>query len=62
MPRNPGSLPPEAAGKRIHARLFNGHDTRAKDPQGWAADGKNGCCWRISKPPHPYDIAEFEVI
>lgn len=64
MPRrtNHGYCPRDAEGKRIHATLFSGTDTREKSPQGWAADGKWACNWSISTPPHPFEIQFYEVI
>ena len=62
MPRNQGQLPPEAIGKRVRVRTFGGYDTAEKEPNGWAADGKGGCNWRISSPPHPYEIQFWKVL
>lgn len=72
MPRNPGHLPDdclildddgEVTGhRRVHVQLFNGHSTRTKEPAGWPSGGRGACNWRISKPPHPYEIEFFEVI
>jgi hypothetical protein len=59
--RNEGYCPREADGQRIHATLFNGIDTRDASPQGWPADGRGACNWRISRPPHPYDIKDWEI-
>lgn len=64
MRRNPGRLPPIAAGKRVVVRLRNG-DVWGRDavttvtPAGWAADGKSGCRWSLTGSPH--DIVAFEV-
>lgn len=59
---NAGKCPSEAHGRRVRVVLFNGHDTARKEPGGWAADGKSGCNWRIGKPPHPFEIKEWELI
>lgn len=61
MQPNDGRCPPEADGKRIHAKLFNGTLTKAKSPNGWPATGRDGCSWKISKPPHPFEIEAWEL-
>lgn len=60
--RNEGRCPPEAEGRNIHAILFNGTRTREKSPQGWPATGRGACSWRISKPPHPFEIEFWELV
>lgn len=55
MTRNPGHLPPEAAGRRVRVTLRNGQ--RPADP--WPADGRLGCRWTLTG--HPFDIAAYEV-
>jgi hypothetical protein len=75
MPRkpNPGHLPADCiildedgnvTGYRyVHCTLFNGIDTREKSPGGWpAAGGRPPTVWKISKPPHPFQIESYEVI
>jgi len=52
--KNPGHLPPEAAGKRVNVVLNNGRRCA-----NWAADGRDKCNWHQSG--HPYDIAEWEL-
>lgn len=62
MKKNPGHLPPEAKGKRVHVLLFNGMHSKDKSPQGWAADDRGGCRWSIHNPPSDFDIRGYEVI
>lgn len=62
---NHGTMPADAAGKRIRGVLRNGmrfgfEPIANAVPDGWAADGKLGCRWTLTG--HPFDIAEFEVI
>lgn len=72
MPRNEGHLPPECeirdehgnvTGYRaVHVVLFGGLDTRKAGHAPWpAAGGRPPTQWRISKPPHPYEIMEWEI-
>ncbi len=72
MPQNPGHLPPECevrdehgnvTGYRaVHVVLFGGLDTRKLGHAPWpAAGGRPPTQWRISKPPHPYEIMEWEI-
>jgi hypothetical protein len=60
MQTNPGHFPDETSGKRVRVRLRNGYDTAAREPAGWAADGKGGCNWKLQG--HPFDIVSYQVI
>ncbi|MDE1914704.1 MAG: hypothetical protein KGJ57_17610 [Sphingomonadales bacterium] len=60
MAPNPGHLPPEAAGRRVHVILRDGYDTRQREPAGWPADGARGCNWRIRN--FRADILEWELV
>lgn len=65
--RNPGRQPGGTEGKRVKVRLFNGTIAGTKpisptSPAGWPADGKGACNWRISNPPHPFEIKEYCVL
>ncbi|CAB5162785.1 hypothetical protein UFOVP152_51 [uncultured Caudovirales phage] len=58
MPRNTGTIPGMAKGKRVRVRLFNGFDSAAHDPPHWPADTLR---WSLSSPPHPSDIKFWKV-
>jgi hypothetical protein len=76
MPANPGTghvpddcyaIDPETGevvGTRaVHVVLFNGWSSRAAGHAPWpAAGGRLPTQWRISSPPHPFEIREYEVI
>jgi len=47
---------------RVRVVLFNGTDTAKTEPAGWAAGGRNGCSWKISRRPHPFEIKEYEKL
>lgn len=48
--------------RNVHVRLFNGIDTAKRGDPPWpAAGGRLSTVWRISKPPHPFEIEEFEI-
>jgi hypothetical protein len=58
-----GSMPADAKGKRIRGvlrcgRRFGFDPVNPGQQPGWAADTTR---WGI-EPPHPFDVAEFEVI
>ncbi|WP_371431355.1 hypothetical protein [Novosphingobium sp.] len=70
---NPGHLPDDClvhdehgnvTGHRgIHVRLFNGWDSKASGNAPWpSAGGRPPTVWTISRPPHPFEIREFEVM
>lgn len=69
---NPGHCPEEAAGKRVFVVLYRDRETMEQpkyDDQwnpmskpGWAADGKDGCRWGLSRPRHPFNIAFWRVV
>ena len=75
MPANPGTgrapddcyaIDPETGevtGTRsVHVVLFNGWSSRAARQSPWlAAGGRPPTQWRISNPPHPFEIREYEV-
>lgn len=73
MPANPGHLPDdchvvdsgtgESTGHRaVHVVLFNGWSSRGAGHASWpAAGGRPPTQWRISTPPHPFEIREYEV-
>ena len=63
---NPGKLPRGTAGKRVVVELENGSicgcdPVTSTLPAGWAADGKQGCCWEI-KPGWPFNIRRYYVL
>lgn len=51
-----GICPGIAKGRRVRVKLGNGSTFEAP------ADGKFGVRWQLNKPPHPFDIAEWEVV
>ena len=67
---NLGRIPPECeildeqgnvTGYRaVHVVLFNGFSTSKAGHAPWpAGGGRPPTNWRISKPPHPFEIAEW---
>ena len=70
---NPGRLPAdcelldehgELAGYRpVHVRLFCGWDSQRAGHAPWPAAGgrPRATVWRISTPPHPFEIQQYEV-
>ena len=61
MKPNRGTLPSEAIGNRVRARMAGTPRGRLDTgPDGWAADGRAGCRWSLTNSP--FDIAEYEVI
>ena len=67
---NPGRLPDacvirdeggEVVGYRhVHVRLFGGFDSKAAGHAPWpSADRRPPTEWRISRPPHPFEIKEW---
>lgn len=68
MKTNPGHLPKECvildedgelAGYRpVHVRLFNGWRSQAPWP---AAGSRPPTNWKISRPPHPFEIEAYEL-
>lgn len=72
MRKNPGHLPleceildenDEVVGFRpVHVRLFNGWSSAAANSPPWPSAGRYPLTvWRISKPPHPFEIEHYEV-
>ena len=64
MTTNQGRLPRQAVGKRVIVQLRNGAEGGRAPignslPNGWAADGKNGCRWSLTD--HPFDIVAWEI-
>jgi hypothetical protein len=65
MKSNPGQIPDDARGKRVIVTLRNGRvcgrdPVGAALPNGWAADGREGCRW--SRGNSPWDIVAYEVV
>jgi len=70
---NPGHLPfdctifdengQEAGCRHVHVKLFNGWDSR-NHGMTWPARGLRApfTRWEISKPPHPFQIKEYEIV
>lgn len=70
---NPGHVPEECAIRdpqtgevtgwhKAHVRLFNGWCSKRAGHDPWPASGARiPTDWRIRKPPHPFDIQEFEI-
>lgn len=70
---NPGRLPPECVvldddgepcGYRsVHVRLFGGYDSKAAGDRPWPSAGGKPfpTRWAISRPPHRFEIKEFEI-
>ncbi len=73
MPLNPGHLPEECiirdddgevTGYRsVHVVLFGGFDSRKRGDAPWPSAGgrPSPTNWKISRPPHPYEIKEYEI-
>lgn len=70
--RNPGRVPDDChirdddgefvGYRRVHVRLFGGWDSRVSGHTPWpSAGGRQSTKWSIDKPPHAFDIAEYEV-
>jgi hypothetical protein len=69
-----GKCPPDAEGQRVRVILRKDAETMtqpvyadALNPTckpGWAADGRDGCCWKLRAKCHPveYDVLYYEVI
>lgn len=49
--------------KAVHVRLFSGFDSRRAGHAPWPAKGGRpiDTNWRVSRPPHPYEIKEWEI-
>lgn len=66
MRPNPGRLPPECVIRDDDGNVTGYRSVRvvlwggiASGP--WpSAGGRPPTCWKISKPPHPYEIKEWE--
>lgn len=68
---NPGKLPDECVVEgengnvthlAVHVRLFGGWDSKKAGYAPWpSAGGRPPNRWAISRPPHDYEIAEYEV-
>ena len=70
---NPGRLPAdcellddngELTGYRpVQVRLFNGWDSKRSGHAPWPAAGgrPHATNWRLSRPPHPFEIESYEV-
>lgn len=72
MPLNEGRLPPECevrdedgnvtSYRDVHVVLHNGFSTRKAGRAPWpAGGGRPPTNWRISKPPHDFEIKEWEI-
>lgn len=74
MPLNQGRIPPECeirdpetgdiTGHRaVHVVLFGGYDSKKAGHAPWPSAGgrPHQTVWRIDRPPHDYQIKEFEV-
>lgn len=72
MKPNDGQVPPECVVRdeqgnvvgfrSVHVVLFGGHDTRRAGVAPWpAGGGRPPTVWRISKPPHSYEIKEWSL-
>ncbi len=71
--QNPGRIPRDAlvldedgnviGFRKVHVRLFNDYDSRAEGDDPWpAGGGKPSTQWAISRPAHPFEIREYEVV
>lgn len=69
---NPGRIPPECvvwdeAGevtgyRPVHITLHNGFSTRARGDAPWpSAGGRPPTVWKLSRPPHPFEIETWEI-
>lgn len=68
---NPGRLPDACViesdsgtqYRSVHVQLFGGYCTRKAGAAPWPSKGARGgeTNWRISQPPHPYEIKEWEI-
>lgn len=74
MRDNPGYLPEEciltdpetgevAGYRHVHVVLFNGWDSKAASSPPWPSNGSRAgpTVWKISRPPHPFEIKQYEV-
>lgn len=72
MPRNEGRIPDaciirdehgEFAGFRsVHVTLFGGFSTKRAGHAPWpAGGGRPPTNWKIGRPPHPFDIKEYDI-
>lgn len=71
--RNPGHLPEECeirgddgditGWRSVHVRLFGGYDSRKAGHAPWPAGSHRApaTVWKISRPPHPFQIEEWEI-
>lgn len=51
-----------AGHRAVHVRLFGGWDSKKAGHKPWPAAGaRPPTNWRISRPPHPFEIKEYEV-
>ena len=71
--RNPGRIPPECeirdeqgnitGWRKVHVRTFGGWDSRKAGHEPWpAGGGRPPTKWKVDRPPHSFDIQEYEVI
>lgn len=72
MQPNPGHLPPDCvirdedgnimAYQPVHVVLWNGWSSAATGNAPWPAAGRHPATnWRLSQPPHPFEIQAYEV-
>lgn len=48
--------------RSVHVVLFGGYDTRKAGAAPWpAGGGRPPTNWRISRPPHPFEIKEWTI-
>ena len=53
--------------RKVHVILHNGHDTKGRGQDPWPAAQPYGSrspstVWRISQPPHDFEIKKWEII
>lgn len=72
MPLNEGRIPPECeirgddgdiiGWRNVHVELFGGYSTRKAGAAPWpAGGGRQSTNWRISRPPHPFEIRKWTL-
>lgn len=73
VPRNPGHLPDECivesedgtvTYRAVHVRLFCGWDSKKVGAAPWPSKGgrPSDTVWRVSEPPHGFQIESYEVV
>lgn len=49
--------------RAVHVRLFNGSDSAKMGHAAWPSAGRQPpTVWKISSPPHPFEIQFYEIV